>query len=168
MDVILVKEIKNKGKVGESISVNKGYAMNYLIPQGYAIAATQASTQQFKELQKKEAVRIEEEKKEASKSIKEISGKTITLTAKADGDKLYGAIPPNSIAKQIKAELGASVKKEQVVIETPIKTLGEHKVLIQFHSELSTPLTVVINEEVEAAPEEEILTEEEATETEDQ
>jgi len=155
MDVILVKEIKNKGKAGDSITVNRGYAMNFLIPKGFAIPATQASTQQFKELQKKEATRLAEEKVAAKELIGKVDGKTITLSAKADGDKLYGSVPPNSIAKQIKAELELTVTKDQVIIEAPIKMLGEHKIAIQLHPEISATLTVIVKAEEEAVIEEE-------------
>lgn len=160
MDVILVKEIKNKGKAGDAITVNRGYAMNFLIPKGYAIAATQASTQQFKELQKKEQARLAEEKEAAKELVGKVEGKTVTLSAKADGEKLYGSVPPNSIAKQIKAELELTVTKDQVVIEAPIKTVGEHTVTIQLHPELSATLKVVVNAE------EEVVIEDEAEEAE--
>ena len=144
----------NKGKVGEAINVNRGYAMNFLIPQGYAIAATQASKQQLAELHKKESNRLEEEKKEAKESIKKVTGKTITLTAKEHDGKLYGSVPPNSIAKQVKKELGISINKDQVILESPIKTLGDHKVSIQLHPEHIATLTVIVNAEEEEPIEE--------------
>ena len=73
----------------------------------------------------------------------------VSLSAKANEEKLYGSIPPNSIAKQLNIDLNTSITKDQIVIETPIKTIGEHNVTVQLHPEVQAKIKVVITAEEE-------------------
>ena len=137
MDVILLQRIKNLGKLGDKVSVKAGYGRNFLIPQGKAVAATEANTAAF------EARRAELEKQEAEvlaaaqARAEQLNEVNIVITAKAgDEGKLFGSIGTRDIADAITAA-GVEVAKSEVRLpEGALRTTGEFEISVQLHSEV--------------------------------
>ena len=145
MDVILLQRIKNLGKLGDKVSVKAGYGRNFLIPQGKAVAATEANTAAF------EARRAELEKQEAEvlssaqARADQLNEVNIVITAKAgDEGKLFGSIGTRDIADAITAA-GVKVAKSEVRLPNGVlRTTGDHEVHFQLHSDVFAELNVII------------------------
>ena len=147
MIIILLKDVENIGKKYEVKEVKDGYARNFLIPQGLAEPAT-------KEALKKLEIQKEREEKEAEDGLKEIQsltssidGQDITIAVKiGKEDQLFESITPQKILEGLK-KLGFDIKKRQIELAEPIKTLGEFPVKIKFEHNLEAEITVIIVEE---------------------
>ncbi len=147
MIIILLKDVENIGKKYEVKEVKDGYARNFLIPQGLAEPAT-------KEALKKLELRKEIEEKEAEDGLKEIQslagnidGQDVTIVVKiGKEDQFFESITPQKILEGLK-KLGFNIKKRQIELAEPIKTLGEFPVKIRFEHNLEAEITVIIVEE---------------------
>ena len=145
MDIILLQRVKNLGKLGDKVSVKAGYGRNFLIPQGIAVAATESNTAAF------EARRAELEKQEAEvlaaaqARADQLNEVNIVITAKAgDEGKLFGSIGTRDIAEAITAA-GVKVAKSEVRLPNGVlRTLGDHEVHFQVHSDVFAQLNVVV------------------------
>ena len=145
MDIILLQRIKNLGKLGDKVSVKAGYGRNFLIPQGKAVAATEANTAAF------EARRAELEKQEAevlaaaNARAEQLNEVNIVITAKAgDEGKLFGSVGTRDIADAITAA-GVEVQKAEVKLPTgTLRETGEYDIDLQLHSDVITSIKVII------------------------
>lgn len=144
MQVILKENLKNLGKVGDIVSVKDGYARNYLIPRGLAINAT---SKNLRALEHAKRVVMEKAKKlvnTAQSLAEKISATDITIKAKAgEEDKLFGSVTAIDIAEALK-EKGLEVDRKKIVIEEPIKRLGQHTVYVKLHPEVTAQLIVKV------------------------
>lgn len=147
MKVILIKDIENLGNAGDVKEVANGYARNFLIPGGYVEVATKSA------VERAEKVKIEKEKvaKEGLKGIEEIAEKlesvSIIIKAKADDSgKLYAAIKSKEIFKSLN-DKGFKISEDRIVIEKPIKELGDYEVIINLDHGLEVRIGVVIESE---------------------
>ena len=133
MKVILLKDVKGQGKRHEIIEVKDGYGNNFLIKKGLGVLATEDSIKRLKQDVKTEA---DNEAKLVSEA-KEIKSKIENMTLKfklkvGSQDKTFGSISPKQISDSLK-EKGFNVDKKKIVIDTPIQSLGFHKVKIELH-----------------------------------
>lgn len=143
MDVILLQRIKNLGKLGDKVSVKAGYGRNFLIPQGKAVAATEANTAAF------EARRAELEKQEAEvlaaaqARAEQLNEVNIVITAKAgDEGKLFGSIGTRDIADAVTAA-GVEIAKSEVRLpEGALRNTGEYEISVQLHSDVFATVKV--------------------------
>ncbi|MBN1906133.1 MAG: 50S ribosomal protein L9 [Deltaproteobacteria bacterium] len=144
MKVILTTEIDSLGLEGDTVNVAKGYARNYLIPKGFALEATNQNIKLI-EMQKKKIDERRLKAQEGAEKVKElISEKVITITQKAgDEDKLYGSVTTMDIAESLEKE-GISIDRRKIVLERPIKTLGEYEVTIKLHPNVAAKLKVMV------------------------
>lgn len=144
MQVILKENLKNLGKVGDIVSVKDGYARNYLIPRGLAINAT---SKNLRALEHAKRVVMEKAKKlvnTAQSLAEKISATDIIIKAKAgEEDKLFGSVTAIDIAEALK-EKGLEVDRKKIVIEEPIKRLGQHTVYVKLHPEVTAQLIVKV------------------------
>ncbi|MCQ9121768.1 50S ribosomal protein L9 [Rodentibacter pneumotropicus] len=146
MQVILLDKIAHLGNVGDQVDVKSGFARNFLIPQGKAVMATKANVEHF------EARRAELEEK-AAKSLAAAIDRAerlealekVTITSKAgDEGRLFGSITTRDVAEAVSAA-GVEVAKSEVRLPNgPIRTLGEHDVRFQLHSEVFAALNITI------------------------
>jgi large subunit ribosomal protein L9 len=147
MLVILLEDIKKLGKKNEIKKVNLGYAVNFLFPKKLAIKATK---ELIEKAEKQKLIDEEKEKEkviETKKLAKKIQGKRFILKVKAGEEgQLFSAISQKTIAEKIK-ENGFDVDLKQIVINEPIKKIGEHKVSINFGEDLKSIVNIVINKE---------------------
>ena len=147
MKVILLQDVKGKGKKGQMLEVSDGYARNYMLPRKIAIEATVDAMNTKKMNDKAEAERIAREKAEAMEISKRLREMVLTVTAKGGGaGRLFGSVTNQEIADALKAKTGIALDKRKIVISDPIKTVGTFTVNCKLGYEITAPLTVKIEE----------------------
>ena len=147
MKVILLQDVKGKGKKGQMLEVSDGYARNYMLPRKIAIEATVDAMNTKKMNDKAEAERIAREKAEAMEISKRLRDMVLTVTAKGGGaGRLFGSVTNQEIADALKTKTGIALDKRKIVISDPIKTVGTFTVNCKLGYEISAPLTVKIEE----------------------
>lgn len=147
MKVIFLKDVKGKGKKGEVKNVADGYAHNFLIKQGLAIEASNASISTLEGQKKKEDKRAAEELAEAKKLGEQLEKITVELSAKAgEGGRLFGSITTKQIAEELQKKHGIKIDKRKMELADAIRTLGHTKVPVKLHHEVLATLTVHVKE----------------------
>ena len=147
MKVILKEDIESLGKRGDTIKVADGYARNYLMPKGLAIAATSKSAQAIEHEKKLIAKRDEKEKKNAEALLASFAGVAVTIARKtADQEKLFGSVTAKDIENALE-EKGLKVDRKQIVLDEPIKQLGEFPIKIKLYPGIAADITVKVVEE---------------------
>ena len=147
MKVILLQDIRGKGKKGQMLEVSDGYARNYMLPRKLAIEATPDAINTMKMNDKATQERIAREKAEAMEISKKLREMTLTVTAKGGGaGRLFGSVTNQEIADALKAQTGIALDKRKIQIADPIKNVGTYTVTCKLGYEISAPLTVKIQE----------------------
>ena len=147
MKVILLQDVKGKGKKGQMLEVSDGYARNYMLPRKMAIEATADAVNTMRMNDKATQERIAREKAEAMETAKKLREMTVTVTAKGGGNgRLFGSITNQEIADALKAKTGISLDKRKIVIADAIKNVGTYTVTCKLGYEITAPLTVKIEE----------------------
>lgn len=144
MKVILTKDVQNLGNNGDIKDVADGYARNFLIPDGSAKIATKNTIKQSEEIRTKRAKESEENIKLAEEIVKKIKGFKVNIKVKAENNgKLYAAIKPKEISALL-VENGFQVNENNLVIQSPIKELGDYEVLVEFDHKLKTKINLTV------------------------
>ena len=147
MKVILLQDVKGKGKKGQMIEVSDGYARNFMLPKKLAIEATADAINTMKMNDKATQERIAREKAEAMETGKKLRELTVVVTAKGGGaGRLFGSITNQEIADALKAKSGIVLDKRKIVLSDPIKSVGTYTVTCKLGYEITAPLTVKIEE----------------------
>jgi large subunit ribosomal protein L9 len=147
MKVILLQDVKGKGKKGQLIEASDGYARNFLLPKKLAIETTADAINTKKMNDKATAERIAKEKAEALALSNKLREMTVVVTAKGGGNgKLFGSVTNQEIADALKAKAGVTMDKRKIVISDPIKNVGTYTVTCKLGYEITAPLTVKIEE----------------------
>ena len=147
MKVILLQDVKGKGKKGQMIEVSDGYARNYMLPRKIAVEATPDAVNTMRMNDKATQERIAREKAEAMEISKKLREMTLTVTAKGGGaGRLFGSVTNQEIADALKAQAGVALDKRKIVISDPIKSVGTYTVTCRLGYEITAPLTVKIQE----------------------
>ncbi len=150
MKLILKKDMPNLGEAGEVIDVKAGYGRNYLIPQGIAYEASEANIQRIEEEKAKEAERIRRERLEAHRRAAQLEGLLVTFYERAgDEGQLFGSVTAADIAEKANVEGGLDydLDKKAVMLEEPIKALGEYTVPVRLHAEVEVDVEVRVEEQ---------------------
>lgn len=144
-DIILLERVQDLGNAGEQKSVKKGYALNYLIPQGLALPVTKDTVNRLASIRKKEVKRLEELKKEVAGTAEALEGQSFTFeVATTDDGKLYGSIDAGDLVKQVNAKCELDLNKKSLSLKNPIKEAGETKVSVDLHPEVQPKITVIV------------------------
>ncbi|MCX7613145.1 MAG: 50S ribosomal protein L9 [Caldimicrobium sp.] len=147
MEVILRKDIPKLGKAGDVVKVKDGFARNYLIPKGLAILANQKT---LKALEKERSIilaKAERERKKTQSLAEKLQGMTLTLYRKAvEEGRLYGSVTASDIAKAL-ADKGFEIEKKQIVLDEPIKTVGNYEVNLKLSGDIYVSIRVEVIEE---------------------
>ena len=147
MKVILLQDVKGKGKKGQLLEVSDGYARNYMLPRKMAIEATADAVNTMRMNDKATQERIAREKAEAMEVSKKLREMTVTVTAKGGGNgRLFGSVTNQEIADALKAKTGIALDKRKIVIADAIKNVGTYTVTCKLGYEITAPLTVKIEE----------------------
>jgi len=143
MKVVLLERVENLGAIGDVVSVKDGFARNFLLPRDKARRATSANLKAFELDRAAIEARNEKNKSESQKIADKIDGQTYVMIRQAgETGQLYGSVAGRDVAEAVQAE-GGKIERSQVVLNTPIKTLGVHDVLVRLHAEVQA--TVKIN-----------------------
>ena len=147
MKVILLQDVRGKGKKGQMLEVSDGYARNFMLPKKIAIEATPDAINTMRMNDKAAAEKAAKERAEAMEISKKLRELTVTVTAKGGGaGKLFGSVTNQEIADALKAATGITLDKRKIVIADPIKNVGTYTVTCKLGYEISAPLTVKIQE----------------------
>ncbi len=151
MEVILLERVAKLGQMGETVRVKDGYARNFLLPRGKALRATDANKKRFDEQRSQLEARNLELKSEAQKVAETLDGQSVTMIRQAgESGVLYGSVAGRDVAEALTAA-GFTVSRQQVVLNTPIKTLGIHTVPVHLHPEVDVSITVNVARSPEEA-----------------
>ena len=147
MKVILLQDVKGKGKKGQMIEVSDGYARNFMLPRKMAIEATADAVNTMRMNDKATQERIAREKAEAMDTAKKLRELTVVVKAKGGGaGRLFGSVTNQEIADALKVQSGIALDKRKIVLSDPIKNVGTYTVTCKLGYEITAPLTVKIEE----------------------
>jgi large subunit ribosomal protein L9 len=144
VQVILREDVASLGHAGDLVQVKPGFARNYLIPQGKAIAATEASKRELEHQKRVIAEKVAREKALLEAERKKLDGVVIEITAQAGEEgRLFGSVTAAQIA-DVLIERGLEVDRRKIDLPDPIKALGEHEVPVRLHREVIATLKVKV------------------------
>ena len=147
MKVILLQDVKGKGKKGQMIEVSDGYARNYMLPRKMAMEATADAVNTMRMNDKAAAEKAARERAAALEISRQLREMTLTVTAKGGGaGRLFGSVTSQEIADALKAKTGITLDKRKIVISDTIKNVGTYTVQCKLGYEITAPLTVKIEE----------------------
>ncbi|MBW7957391.1 MAG: 50S ribosomal protein L9 [Deltaproteobacteria bacterium] len=147
MRVILKRDMENLGAFGDVVKVAPGYARNYLIPQGIAAEASRSNMKQF-EAEKDAHLRKLQAKREKAETLKaRLDAVSLSFTRKtSEEDKLFGSVTAHDIEEGLKAQ-GFEFERKDIILDEPIKSLGEHAIKIKLHPGVSAEVKVSVLKE---------------------
>jgi len=144
MKVILRETIEPLGIAGSEVDVKKGYARNYLVPQGKAVYATPQNRKLMEQQKAKIDLQIAKERKLAEEMAAKLEGVVCRIQAKAaDETRLYGSVSARDIADALAAQ-GIKVEKRMILLTNPIKELGTYQVPVRVYKDLEPEITVEV------------------------
>ena len=144
MEVILLERISRLGQMGQVVRVKDGFARNFLLPRGKALRATEENRTRFETMKSELQARSQALKTEAAGVAGQLNGKSFTVLRQAsEAGQLFGSVSPRDLVRLI-TEAGYTVNRNQIALNTPIKTIGRHTVPLALHPEIETSITVVV------------------------
>jgi len=144
MRVILKQNIDDVGLEGDILDVSKGYARNYLIPKGFALEATAQNIKMTEGQRTKIEARKVKVKEDAEKVRKSLAEVTVTIPQKVgEEEKLYGSVTTMDIAAQLEKQ-GVEIDRKKLLLDKPIKTLGEFDVPVKLHPQVTGHIKVLV------------------------
>ena len=151
MQVILLERVAKLGQMGDVVTVKDGYARNFLLPQKKALWASEANVKAFEADKAQLEAQNLETKKEAEAMADKLNGQQfIVIRQASDGGNLYGSVTTRDAADAA-TEAGFTVERRQVLITTPIKELGIHKVAVTLHPEVDAEIELNVARSEEEA-----------------
>lgn len=146
MKVILLNDIKGKGKKGELVNVSDGYARNFLFPKNLAIEADNAALSELKSRNEASEHHKQEEINAAKSTAEKLNGKTVVLSAKAGANgRLFGSVTSKEISEKIESDLGIKVDKKKMTV-ADIKNFGEYEAVIKLYPGITATVNVKVTE----------------------
>lgn len=144
MEVILREDVQNLGTVGDLVKVKPGYARNYLLPRGLAVAADRRNVHVLEHQKRVVGDKREHDRRLAETAALKLSSLRVTINARAGEEgKLFGSVTNLDIEKAL-SEQGVSVERRRIRLEEPIKSLGEHVVTVHLGVGVDAHITVVV------------------------
>lgn len=147
MEVILLEDVKSLGKKGEMVTVNEGYARNFILKKKLGVEATAKNKNELK-LQKQHEEKLAQEKLDAAKAFaEELKEKSITVSIKTgSGGRSFGSVSTKELAAAAKTQLGYDLDKKKMVLDVPIKSPGIFNMPIKLHPQVTGELKVIVKE----------------------
>lgn len=143
MKIILLQDVKNLGKKGEVKEVAEGYARNFLFARKLAEVATQSGVKNVEIAKKQQIEKDQIDLQKTQELAEQLEGKAITIFAKDKDGKLFGSVQAKSIVKELEKE-NIFISEKSVVLENPIKELGEYEVKIELDHKIEAMISVII------------------------
>jgi large subunit ribosomal protein L9 len=151
VDLILLQRVEKLGQMGDKVSVKPGYARNFLLPQKKAIRANKDNLARFEATRAQLEAQNIKRREEAERVAERVAGLSVTIIRQAgESGSLYGSVSSRDIADGCTAG-GLTVNRSQVILETPIKTLGVTNVRVVLHPEVSMSVAVNVARSLEEA-----------------
>ena len=145
MKVILTKDVKTLGYIGEIVNVSDGYARNFLFPKGLAKEATPQNLNIAKQQQKANEKRKMLERLTAEEAAKKLNGLKVVVKEKCgENGRLFGSVTSKEISEAIMAQHGIDIDKKRIVMEDHLKELGEFALQVKLHAGISTEIVVSV------------------------
>lgn len=143
--LILTNEVAGLGSAGDVIEVKNGYARNYLIPQGFAVAWTRGGEKQVASIRAAREARAIHDHEEAVALKNNLEANKVKLSVKAGAEgRLFGAVKPVDVADAVKAAGLGDLDKRKIHITAPIKAVGEHEATIRLRDDLTAVITLQV------------------------
>lgn len=142
MEIILIKDVENLGYANDIVKVKAGYANNFLIPQGYAKAATASAKKVLAENLKQRAHKDAKILADAQVLAEKIANLPLSFTVKAEEGKIFGSITSADVAEALAAK-GVEVDKKNISVDA-IKTVGEYKAIVKLHREVKAEISLSV------------------------
>lgn len=147
MKVILLQDIRGKGKKGQMIEASDGYARNFLLPRKMAVEATADNVNTMKMNDKAKAEQAAREKAQAQEFAERLKDITVELVGKSgNGGRLFGAITSAEVSDALKKQFDISIDKKKIVQDEPIKSFGTFTLRAKLGYEIVAPITVHVSE----------------------
>lgn len=144
MKIILKKEVANLGEAGDVVEVKSGYGRNYLIPQGFACAATQSALKQLEETKRQRAHKEAKLIADAEALAAKIAATPVTVAVKvSESGKIYGSVTTAQIEEALKAA-GVEVDKKNISLVDDIKTVGEYEATVKCYKAVKGTVKVTV------------------------
>lgn len=142
MEVILRDDVPKLGRRGDIVTVKEGYARNFLFPRQLALPASPGNRKQVEQEKAAHARREAKEVSDADALARMLASVTLTIPAKAgESDQLFGSVTAMDIAEAL-AVKGYNIDKRKVLLEEPIRTIGEYDVPLRLHRDVTAPVKV--------------------------
>jgi large subunit ribosomal protein L9 len=149
MEVILREDVEKLGTRGQLVKVSPGYARNFLLPKRLAVAATEANkkiVEQERQAHLRREAKLVADAGDLAKMMADVS---VTIAQKAgENDQLFGSVTAKDISEALEKQ-GYTIDRRKIVLEEPIRTLGDFKVPLRLHREVTTEITVHVAKEEE-------------------
>jgi large subunit ribosomal protein L9 len=144
MKIVLRQDVPKLGEAGTVQEVKPGFARNYLIPQGMAVLATAGEVKTAQHNAAVKARKIAKQEEQLQSLADKIAGKRLEFTVRAgEGGRLYGSITASEIAEELAKVVGEEIDRRRVVLDEPIRNLGQHSVVVHLVGRLRPAITVV-------------------------
>lgn len=144
MDVILLERVAKLGQMGEVVRVKDGYARNFLLPRGKALRATADNRAKYDGMKAELEARNLQARSEATKVAEKLDGRNVIVLRQAsETGQLFGSVSVRDIIASFEAD-GVTINRSQVLLDHPIKTIGQHGVSIAVHPEVEVGVTVTV------------------------
>ena len=144
MKVILQKDVKDLGKVGDLVNVSEGFARNLLFPRKLALEATEKKVNEYNHLKRVAESKKKKAMAERQDLLNKIKGTTVSFKLNAgEGDKLFGTVTTIDISKGLE-KLGFSIDRKDIHLAEPIKVLGTHKAVIKYSEGLEAAIQIAV------------------------
>jgi large subunit ribosomal protein L9 len=140
--VLLRSDVDGVGKRGDIIDVAGGFARNHLLPAGKAIVASDGVATQAASMRRSRDLKDARDREGSETVAKTLVGNTVTITARAANEKLFGSVSAADIVRHVEEQTGAVIDRHDLVLEEPIKTTGEHNVRVELVGGVVFELTV--------------------------
>lgn len=148
MKVVLTEDVRGQGKAGEIREVSKGYARNFLLPQGLALVATPALVKEVEFRLERQRLEETVDREQLVELAQQIEGKEVRFRARIGaGERLFGSITAADIAEELSKAIGSEVDKKKIDLEKPLRQTGSHEIAVKLAGDLKPQITVVIEEE---------------------
>lgn len=147
MKVILLSDLRHRGKRGETVEVKPGFARNFLLPQGLALVANPGNQKYFEQQRKKIDQKHAAERDAAARIAGDLAGVKVTIKKRvSENQTLYGSVTAGEIADALQAK-GYEIDRRRLDLEGGIKTVGDHQVRVELHPEVVAEVTVTVEAE---------------------
>lgn len=144
MEVILLERVAKLGQMGDVVRVKDGFARNFLLPKGKALRATKENRTRFDGMKAGLETRNLELKGDAGKIAGKLDGKSVTVVRQAsETGQLFGSVTTRDIAALLSTD-GMTVNRSQVILNAPIKSIGQYKVPVALHPEIEVNVTIIV------------------------